>query len=706
MPRWHNWIARPPPKGKVAGSNPARGAVSFKGRHFHNRSIANIGCCQLDSLKNRLFQLLLRASRIQQWLKNLTADGNLRGAPADETKLRDQFLRDLWMFLKCYVSTQWTRFRTIGVRLRVKAIRPVRLHRKFIITLTDLPMSVEAAERCIASARQCGEERGLEILPAVDRFQSQAFFSQHGLTWRRYDETTDSDAGMGCFASHYTLWQRCIELGEPIIVLEHDAVFRFPVPPLRFKHVIMLGEPFYFSYCLKKISAHKKREIFHYWRFLMGTHAYAITPEGARRLVEAAHRQLLPPVDLHMCKRNVDLLYFHPCPITLDVRFTSISNVHTPVVEQKQDVVTYETPTKQRENTDAKRASPPFPADSKGAASARQIDDAGSGPRAIGFRANIKPLLQHGLVSLILIVPTARRLHRKIVSENRLWGAPVNDEKLWNFYKIKIFKFLWERLKVKLDPIKKWTERNWQIELRTVFVHVRARTIKPVKPTRKFIITLTNLPQSVRVAERCIESAKRCGEHHGLEIAPAVDKFKAMDFFLRHNFTWYHTDYNVARAKDPLPEMGCFASHYLVWKRCIELEEPIIVLEHDAIFRRPIPPLRFKHIILLSKPSYMIGGYELDKIRQPHLREIFYPMHVLAAAHCYAITPAAARILVKAAHRELIVPADSFICKDRVNILYFHPYLVDFDFEFSTIDERYVGSPTPESVWENYRTTP
>lgn len=23
--RWHSWIARPPPKGQVAGSNPARG---------------------------------------------------------------------------------------------------------------------------------------------------------------------------------------------------------------------------------------------------------------------------------------------------------------------------------------------------------------------------------------------------------------------------------------------------------------------------------------------------------------------------------------------------------------------------------------------------------------------------------------------------------------------------------------------------------
>jgi GR25 family glycosyltransferase involved in LPS biosynthesis len=27
----------------------------------------------------------------------------------------------------------------------------------------------------------------------------------------------------GCFISHYTLWQHCVSLGQPIIILEHDA---------------------------------------------------------------------------------------------------------------------------------------------------------------------------------------------------------------------------------------------------------------------------------------------------------------------------------------------------------------------------------------------------------------------------------------------------------------------------------------------------
>jgi hypothetical protein len=30
LPRWHSWIAQPPPKGQVAGSNPAWGAMKYR----------------------------------------------------------------------------------------------------------------------------------------------------------------------------------------------------------------------------------------------------------------------------------------------------------------------------------------------------------------------------------------------------------------------------------------------------------------------------------------------------------------------------------------------------------------------------------------------------------------------------------------------------------------------------------------------------
>ncbi|MDH2997829.1 hypothetical protein A1D22_00570 [Pasteurellaceae bacterium LFhippo2] len=34
-----------------------------------------------------------------------------------------------------------------------------------------------------------------------------------------------------------------------------------------------------------------------------------------------------------------------------------------------------------------------------------------------------------------------------------------------------------------------------------------------------------------------------------------------------------------------LSQLGCFASHYLLWEKCVELNQPIIVLEDDSIIQ-------------------------------------------------------------------------------------------------------------------------
>ncbi len=308
----------------------------------------------------------------------------------------------------------------------------------------------------------------------------------------------------------------------------------------------------------------------------------------------------------------------------------------------------------------------------------------------------------YSLFRRFLWIPKARKWYDKLHSPGRLLGAPVTDEKLWHHFKRQSASFatLW------LAPLTRWYRRNAWVKFRSVGVRVRVQTIKPVKPARKFIVTLTRLPRSVQAAERCIASAKRHGEHRGLEIAPAVDKFQAQDFFVRHGFTWYHLDCNAELGKDPLPEMGCFASHYQLWQRCVELGEPIIILEHDAVLRSAIPPLRFKHVILLSKLNFRPQHINVDVLKTFRCREIFYPLERLAAAHCYAITPAGARILVAAAQRQLTIPADDFINKSRLDILYYHPYLADSDSAFSTIDARHPDSPTPEEVWQSYKRSP
>ena len=56
--------------------------------------------------------------------------------------------------------------------------------------------------------------------------------------------------------------------------------------------------------------------------------------------------------------------------------------------------------------------------------------------------------------------------------------------------------------------------------------------IKPVKPARKYVITLIEVPKSREAAEKCITSAKQYGENQNLEAFPAIDQSSAKSFLL------------------------------------------------------------------------------------------------------------------------------------------------------------------------------
>ena len=279
-------------------------------------------------LRDSLFRWLLGTRKLSKWHAYVTAPGKLLGADVNEEKLWSEFKRALKWHCRVRINRYWKSTKTIPLSPRIRMLKPVKPAKKFIITLTNLPASAAATERCIKSAQQYGEDDDLEIMPAIDKFQALDFFTQHGLTWNARATGHNSLAGMGCFSSHFKLWLRCIELDEPIIVLEHDAIFRASLPALKFKHVIVLGRPTYDSllHIVEGINPSPRRAISQPWEALAGTHAYAIKPAGARKLVTAASRELLLPADHFMCKSHIDILYFHPYPVDLDIHFSTIAN--------------------------------------------------------------------------------------------------------------------------------------------------------------------------------------------------------------------------------------------------------------------------------------------------------------------------------------------------------------------------------------------
>ena len=234
-----------------------------------------------------------------------------------------------WLFfLLRRILGVWVR--TTIVRVRLRAVKPVKPAKKYIITLTDVPASVEAARRCIESAKRHGEDDNLEIFPGVDRHKSREFFFEHGLTRAHWQERLNDPLALsGCFASHYKLWLRCIELGQPIMILEHDAEFLAPVPPLRFRYHISLAANDGFmtriARCVFRLLGNPEgREIYSPFGMAPGNCCYMIKPEGARRLVEAAHRKPIVSTDNLITPDVIELLCYYPFPVRPDKRFSLI----------------------------------------------------------------------------------------------------------------------------------------------------------------------------------------------------------------------------------------------------------------------------------------------------------------------------------------------------------------------------------------------
>jgi GR25 family glycosyltransferase involved in LPS biosynthesis len=96
---------------------------------------------------------------------------------------------------------------------------------------------------------------------------------------------------IGCFLSHYQLWQRCLEINEPLMIFEDDVKFYRSWIPVSWQDVLILS--------LGKKSTRKDPWKSHLenpvgggqslpWpnRSMPGTSGYAIMPQAAQKLVD------------------------------------------------------------------------------------------------------------------------------------------------------------------------------------------------------------------------------------------------------------------------------------------------------------------------------------------------------------------------------------------------------------------------------------
>jgi GR25 family glycosyltransferase involved in LPS biosynthesis len=113
--------------------------------------------------------------------------------------------------------------------------------------------------------------------------------------------------------------------------------------------------------------------------------------------------------------------------------------------------------------------------------------------------------------------------------------------------------------------------------------------------------------------------------------------------------------------KQSLGFKGCFLSHFLLWEKCIELDEPIMILEHDALMIRPLPENildLFTHHCILDYGIHLPNYEELLKYDGPTKVKEHPRLHAnkisirdinhahIRGSHAHLIKPLGARTLI------------------------------------------------------------
>jgi GR25 family glycosyltransferase involved in LPS biosynthesis len=207
----------------------------------------------------------------------------------------------------------------------------------FVITIEGHPYSETMSARCVASAATIGHLQ-VERFKAVDRWHARDLMTRHGLRWTWANANTSDarcphtglkqhpygnlDAKIGCAMSHMLLWRTCVALGEPIAILEHDAVFQRRFEEFEFRGICQINDPdgatprgkWWSEQMVKRgPGVFQKTRVFpdDVPDGLAGNSAYVIKPFAAQELIETVEDLGVWPNDATMCRQLFPYLEEH-----------------------------------------------------------------------------------------------------------------------------------------------------------------------------------------------------------------------------------------------------------------------------------------------------------------------------------------------------------------------------------------------------------
>ena len=156
---------------------------------------------------------------------------------------------------------------------------------------------------------------------------------------------------------------------------------------------------------------------------------------------------------------------------------------------------------------------------------------------------------------------------------------------------------------------------------------------------KAYIIRIAGNAKSEELAKNCADSCSKVGQvyqywdaYDGYEnpIKPPKSESEVMNLIKV-------TDHYLTRG-----EVACALSHIGLWHHCAQIDQPIVILEHDALMVQPYTQHAvFNSICYLGGNEQVSQGWDVFPT-PPHASE-GPNYHFICRAHAYAIDPAVAK---------------------------------------------------------------
>jgi GR25 family glycosyltransferase involved in LPS biosynthesis len=203
-----------------------------------------------------------------------------------------------------------------------------------------------------------------------------------------------------------------------------------------------------------------------------------------------------------------------------------------------------------------------------------------------------------------------------------------------------------------------------------------------------YIITVRNNETSEQMSKRCQLSCENVGMRYqiwdaydgtsGTIIPPNQNKDKSY-------MSWFkQIDHELS-----VTEVACALSHISLWCHCIEIDKPIVILEHDVIMVKKIETHELYNSIVY------LGNIEQYKKNWPILTTPTHASHgnnyhFICRAHAYCIDPQVAKNMIAHVLKMGICESlDMMLRADLFNIVEFGVHAYDeSDIQNTTITGR------------------